>query len=197
MLHPDTQLRWIDDVIGYGVFVTRPIPRGTVVWVRCALDIALTPAQCAELPPAHQATLAHFGYLDATGDTILCWDHGRYINHSCQPAMLSLGDEAEIAPRDLAAGEQLTCEYALCNIVQPLSCRCGVPQCRGLIRADDVFRLESRWADEVAQALAEAGSVAQPLLAFARDPGGLLALLQRERPAPALSSHHFSPPRAA
>ena len=163
MLHPDTQLRWIDDQIGYGVFVTRPIPQGTVVWVRCAFDIVLSPAQRAALDPAYRSIVDHFSYLDPQGDTILCWDHGRYINHSCQPAMLSVGDEAEIATRDLQPGDHLTCEYALCNIIEPLDCNCGAPNCRSRIQADDVFRHGADWQAQIEAALGRAAQVAQPL----------------------------------
>jgi hypothetical protein len=45
MLHPDTELRFVNRTIGYGVFATRMIPRGTITWVRDRLDQAFTPAQ--------------------------------------------------------------------------------------------------------------------------------------------------------
>jgi hypothetical protein len=35
MIHPWTELRFINDSIGYGVFATQFIPKGTIVW---ALD---------------------------------------------------------------------------------------------------------------------------------------------------------------
>lgn len=34
MIHPDTELRFINPEIGYGVFATQFIPRGTITWVR-------------------------------------------------------------------------------------------------------------------------------------------------------------------
>jgi hypothetical protein len=34
MIHPDTELRYVNDIIGYGVFATRLIPRGTITWVQ-------------------------------------------------------------------------------------------------------------------------------------------------------------------
>src|SRR5207244_1281605 len=33
MVHPDTEIRHIDDKIGYGVVAMRFIPRGTITWV--------------------------------------------------------------------------------------------------------------------------------------------------------------------
>ena len=38
MIHPDTELRYVNDAIGYGVFATRHIPCGTITWVRDHLD---------------------------------------------------------------------------------------------------------------------------------------------------------------
>ena len=34
MIHPDTELRFISDEVGYGVFATALIGRGTITWVR-------------------------------------------------------------------------------------------------------------------------------------------------------------------
>jgi hypothetical protein len=31
MIHPDTELRRVNDLIGYCVFAIRPIPRGTII----------------------------------------------------------------------------------------------------------------------------------------------------------------------
>jgi hypothetical protein len=35
VIHPATERRFLDSEPGYGVFATRPIPRGTIVWVLC------------------------------------------------------------------------------------------------------------------------------------------------------------------
>jgi uncharacterized protein len=167
MIHPDTELRWIDDQIGYGVFVTRPIPKGTVVWVRCALDIALSPAQVQELGEAYRPILDHFAYFDPSGTAILCWDIARYVNHSCRAAMMPVGEEVEIAVRDLQPGDHLTCDYAYCNI--PLECNCGEPNCRSRVQAADLFADGADAASLTLAAIERAGAVPQPLLPFARD----------------------------
>jgi len=63
------------------------------------------------------------------------------INHSCD-SNLWMGDEVTvIARRDIAAGEELTVDYALCT-AQPdwrldSECRCGSPSCRHLITGSD------------------------------------------------------------
>jgi hypothetical protein len=38
LIHPDSELRFIDPAIGYGVFATSLIPKGTFTWVRDELD---------------------------------------------------------------------------------------------------------------------------------------------------------------
>ena len=135
MIHPDTELRFISDAIGYGVFATRPIPRGTVVWTLCRFDRIFTPAEAAALLPAYQQVLARYGYIDAAGDYVLCWDAGRYVNHGCEPSMLGVGAEVEIAVRDIQTGDHVTCEYGGLNLTNPMPCRCGSPRCRGTMLA--------------------------------------------------------------
>ena len=112
MIHPATELRFVSPEIGLGVFAREAIPKGTIVWTLCRLDIVLTPHEAAALPAPYQPILDRYAYTDWEGRVVLCWDHGRYINHSCDPVMVGIGNEIEIAVRDIAAGDQLTCEYA-------------------------------------------------------------------------------------
>ena len=53
MIHPDTELRLVNQHIGLGVFATRAIPKGTITWVRDRLDQAFAPAAVAQLPTAY------------------------------------------------------------------------------------------------------------------------------------------------
>jgi hypothetical protein len=50
MVHPHTELRFVSPQIGWGVFATRLIPRGTIVWALDSLDQRFTPDQVAALP---------------------------------------------------------------------------------------------------------------------------------------------------
>lgn len=186
MIHPDTELRFVSPAIGDGVFATAPIPRGTLVWVLCRLDILLSPTQLAALPPAYGEILDRFCYADADGNTILCWDHGKRLNHSCDPTLLGVGREFEIAVRDIAPGEEITCEYGGLNFLDPMPCACGAANCRGSIRGDDVLRrrLWPDWDDKVAATLPLAAKVAQPLLPFARDPAKFRDWMRGAAPVP-------------
>ncbi len=67
-------------------------------------------------------------------------DDSRWINHSCAPnasvrARLcddGAGEAHFVALRDIAAGEELTYDYAFPKH-QALPCNCGSTKCRGLI----------------------------------------------------------------
>jgi len=169
MIHPATELRFISHEIGYGVFAREPIAAGTVVWVLCHLDMIFTAAQVSAYPPAYQPIFDRYAYTDGAGRLILCWDHGRYVNHSCEPAILSVGGDFEIAARDIAAGEEITCEYGTLNLTEPMECRCGAVGCRGVIGPDDLLSL---WPDldrRVEELLPQVRALPQPMLEFARD----------------------------
>ena len=43
MIHPNTELRFINKEVGYGVVATKPIPAGTITWVLDKLDRTFTP----------------------------------------------------------------------------------------------------------------------------------------------------------
>lgn len=60
----------------------------------------------------------------------------RYINHSCDPNTFfrCTPERAEVyARRDIARGEELTCDYGESQHNGTLRCRCGAENCRGYI----------------------------------------------------------------
>ena len=200
MMHPHAELRRIDDRIGFGVFATRFIPRGTVVWCLCELDRVMTPAEIAAMPPLSRHQAERYRYRTASGDSVLCWDLARYINHACDPAMLGLGTDLEIAVRDIRPGEELTCDYGACNPVEVLACRCGQAGCRGHVGADDVLAWAGRWDQRVRATLPLVPTVAQPLRRFFRRPDELAAIVAGLKAMPSLRECHFqddSAPRLA
>ena len=163
MLHPDTELRFVSDTIGYGVFATRRIPRGTITWARDPLDQTFTTAQIAALPAIPRQVLGKYGFVDPAGDVVLCWDHGRFVNHSCAATCLSPGHQFELAVRDIEAGEELTDDYATLNLELGFPCACGSPACRRQVTPEDCLTLAERWDQEVAAAYPSLGAVEQPL----------------------------------
>ena len=66
-----------------------------------------------------------------------------FINHSCEPNVGFAGNVVLAAMRDVAAGEELTTDYALFDVPgTAMACGCGTPSCRGTITGDD-------WRDPV------------------------------------------------
>jgi uncharacterized protein len=143
MIHPDTVLRFVSSAIGYGVFATRLIPRGTVTWVRDALDQVLSAAHVATLPALYHEMLDKYTFRDAAGNYVLCWDLARYMNHACQPSCLGTGYGFEVAVRDIYPGEELTDDYATLHLQahESFACHCGARQCRKWIMPEDALTL--------------------------------------------------------
>ncbi|MEK6709078.1 MAG: SET domain-containing protein-lysine N-methyltransferase [Nitrospinota bacterium] len=197
MIHPDTELRFVSPAIGFGVFATRLIPKGTITWGLCHLDHVLSPARRLEFPAAYADIILTYSYMTTRGEAILCWDIGRYVNHSCDPSSLSLSEEMEIAVRDILPGEQLTDDYGMLNIVVALQCRCGAPNCRGGVRGDDVRRMGAEWEARIRDAFAHAPRVPQPLLPLLRRPEALRDLLEGRAALPRPASFCASATAAA
>jgi len=90
MIHPDTELRFAGEGIGLGVFATRRIPRGTIVWVLDELDQRFTLSAVRRHTLAYRRLLDRYGFLNGRGERVLCWDIARYVNHACEPLVLGL-----------------------------------------------------------------------------------------------------------
>ena len=193
MIHPDTELRYKNADVGYGVYATRAIPAGTIVWTLCPLDRRFSAAERAALAQPSRDLVDLYAYVDAAGDFILCWDHGRFVNHSCQPAMVGLGPEIEVAVRDLAPGDELSCDYGSLNLLEPLACRCGAVNCRGQIGGSDLLRIAGALDAAAAQALRRIGQVPQPLMTFVRDAVLLSDWLAGMAQPPSSRSYLFYP----
>jgi len=191
VIHPDTEVRWINDQVGRGVVATRLIPKGTIVWTQCEFDIVFSPERLEKLPTVFKEIATVYGYVDQVGDTILCWDHGRYVNHSCDPAMLSLGHKIEIAVRDIQPGEELTCDYGTLNYGATLQCMCARPGCRGLITAEDALGFDGAWMAKLREAVSVASQVAQPLVAFVHDVQEWESYLSGDREPPTADHYYF------
>ena len=163
MIHPDTEVRFIDSVIGYGVVATKLIPKGTITWVLDAFDQVFEPAQVAAMSELHLAIMRKYSYQDASGRHILCWDNGRFVNHHCEANCLGGGYGFEVAVRDIHPGEQLTDDYGGLNVEEDFPCSCGSPVCRGKVRPDDVLRQADAWDARIADALPLVLGLPQPL----------------------------------
>ena len=62
--------------------------------------------------------------------------HFKYVNHSCEPnayMRLCRGRVEFYALREIATGEEVTCDYGETHHDGRLPCRCGSARCRGAL----------------------------------------------------------------
>jgi hypothetical protein len=165
MLHPHTELRFVSDKIGYGIFATKFIPQGTLTWVKDKLDRVFTPEEVSHLDPANFDNLMKYTYRDRVGHYFFCWDLTRFVNHSYEPNSMLTAMGYEVAIRDIQTGEEITNDYGSFNIIEPFECACG-PHERQFVKPDDLIRFYKQWDNQIATAMKNSGAVAQPLNSF-------------------------------
>jgi len=192
MLHPHAELRWVDDSIGLGVFATRRLPRGTILWALDPLDQRLRPELVAQMDPVMAPVVEKYTFRNRHGESVLCWDHGRFMNHSCSPVSLSPGVDFELAVRDVEVGDELTCDYGALNLERPFECLCGEPDCRGSIRPDDFDRVVPRWDELLRGAIVDVLEVAQPLLPVVARPERLSEWARHPERLPSSRLHRLA-----
>jgi hypothetical protein len=190
LIHPDSELRFVSASIGYGLFATHLIPKGTITWAGDALDQIISPAKLGVLPEPVRLQVHKYSYLNGCGDRILCWDHGRFVNHSCAAACLSPGFDFEIAVRDIAQGEEITDDYGTLNLEEPFPCLCGAPHCRGQVLPDDPLRHGAEWDRLIAAAFPEIDRVDQPLWDLVREKIAVKQVLAGEKRLPSVLTHY-------
>ena len=66
-----------------------------------------------------------------------------YTNHSCDPNLAIQGQIVLVAMRDIAAGEELTIDWATTDDGDhEMTCQCGSPRCRGTVTGKDWMKPE-------------------------------------------------------
>jgi hypothetical protein len=166
MIHPHTRLVYINDEIGYGVFATAFIPKGTITYVKDTLELEVTPEEFSRHSKALQEAIEKYSYIDEKGNRIISWDFGKYVNHCCHCNTMSTGYGFEIAIRDIQPGEEITDEYGLFNINEPMQLSCKWGDCRKIVLKEDIDRYYANWDEFVKAALAIMNDVQQPLKPF-------------------------------
>lgn len=162
MIHPDTYLHFVSPELGYGVFATHQIPKGTIVYIKDALEIEIPIDSSLLNRPEYEKVIRKYSYLEA-GKLIISWDIEKYVNHSCDSNTLSTGYGFEIAVRDIEAGEELRDDYGPFNVDYEFTCGCGAAACRGKIRRTDFSTYAPVWDSRITEALALYPQVEQPL----------------------------------
>ncbi len=132
-------------IAGRGLFAGAPIAEGEIVCVKGGH--LLTKAEFAnykgvaneaELQIADDLFLAPVSEAEFEGVMM-------FLNHSCEPNVGAQGQIVFVALRAVAAGEELTLDYAtIDDDAEPMSCRCGAEGCRRVITGQDWRKPELR-----------------------------------------------------
>lgn len=154
-------------IAGVGLFATVEIPCGRIVWAPCDRCSTWNRAMVDRMPSPVARWLDEEGYWLKDDRLLLVCGYGHLLNHSCAPTVLDHGLDFGIAVRDIAAGEEVTCDYRSFVADPPWSmdCRCGAPSCAGRIHSRPVPLpdLEASWSQWIEVALRRLREVPQPL----------------------------------
>lgn len=136
-LSPKTEVR-SSPIEGRGLFAVAPLARGEIVCVkggavfgRETLKEVAAELGPAEIQIADDLFIGPLRAEDREGAMI-------FSNHSCEPNIGVAGQIVFVALRDIAAGEELTHDWATTDDDSyEMACRCGAPACRGVITGQD------------------------------------------------------------
>lgn len=162
MIHPATRIKYIDDTIGYGVFATEFIPKGTITWVRDTLDREISPSDFDELAEAVRETALTYSYRNSKGNYLLPWDHTRYVNHSFFANTMLTPYGFEIALCDIHPGDQITNDYGTLNIIESFEPNDEGHE-RKMVHPDDLIRFHEQYDIALKEAILKIEDHMQPL----------------------------------
>jgi hypothetical protein len=162
MMHPDTEIRFISEEIGYGVVAKSMIPKGTITWVQDELDQIYTPKQVGKMEKLSQQMIDKYTFRNNKGNFVLCWDLAKYVNHSFKSNCLSTAYDFEIAVRDILCGEELTDDYGYLNITEAFEAK-DEGAARTTVYPDDLLNFHKEWDSDLEEAFAHFDKVEQPL----------------------------------
>ena len=98
---------------GIGTFAAAPIAVGAKIWeFQPGLDLVVPDDLLTRLPAQAGEFIRTYSFRSSywPGGWVLCFDHSRFINHSATPNTDNRS-EFTFATRDIAAGEEITCDY--------------------------------------------------------------------------------------
>jgi len=99
---------------GLGVFAAEPVARGRLMWsLNPKFDVFVLPGELDSLPPHMLDYIARYSYphLEMPGVVVVDSDNGRFMNHSMEPNTDFRVFDKGYALCDIAAGEEITCNY--------------------------------------------------------------------------------------
>jgi SET domain-containing protein len=118
----------------WGIYAAEPIPARRKVMEYIGEKIS-------RVETKRRASTCEFNYLFTldnywTIDGSVGGSGAEYINHSCEPNLISRivkGHILYFSLRNIKRGEELTIDYHFSADVDKVPCACGAPNCRGTI----------------------------------------------------------------
>jgi len=141
---------------GYGIVATRAIVAGErIIAYEATPHVLVTRSHVESHWDALRADWFERYAWPVGDDVYAVWDRSpeewKPINHSCDPSAWLEGLDV-VARRDIAAGEEVTLDYAtFCNELMPdFECGCEASVCRGTVRGEDYLQpFVSRYGEHV------------------------------------------------
>src|SRR5215469_6870733 len=120
-----------------GVCALEPIPKG-----RKVIEYTGERISRRETKRRGQGSITYLFTLDDywTIDVAVGGSGAEIINHSCDPNLYTIilrGHILYMSKRVIRPGEELTVDYRFSDKLEPVRCRCGAPQCRGVINVNN------------------------------------------------------------
>jgi len=168
MIHPDCELKWISNEIGYGIVATKFIPKGTITWVQDKLDREFSPLEVYNMEGVYKDVLGKYTFRNNKGNYVLCWDNARYTNHSFNSNCLTTAYDFEIAIRDILPGEELTDDYGYLNLPAPMRAKPEGTR-RKVVHPDDIVKYYKIWDKKLIASFGDILNVEQPLRCLVAD----------------------------
>lgn len=162
MIHPHTELKFISEEVGYGIVATRFIPQGTIIWIFDKLDREFSPEEFHKMDLPYQEVLETYTFRNNKGNFVLCWDNGRFVNHSFKSNCFATAYNFEIAIKDIEAGEELTDDYGYLNIIAPFTAY-DEGTVRKTVYPDDLLTYHQEWDEKIAGIFRKIPLQEQPL----------------------------------
>jgi hypothetical protein len=140
MLHSAIEVRDKKAIHRNGLFATRPIRKGELVWQ--LNEPTLTWSEVEALSEERREAFDYYGFQCGINRYSLPEGSSREANHSCDPNTWWAGSDFIIARRDILTDEEVTYDYSTCDIdlVFDMKCDCGNSKCRGEITNRDYLQ---------------------------------------------------------
>lgn len=121
---------------GWGSFAVEPITAGETVAAFGGYVVPMAVLQTFSHDRQSRSIQVDADLYLVSGETP---DSGDMLNHSCEPNCGLSGQLLLIAMRDIAPGEELSFDYAMCDAsdYDEFRCLCGAPTCREVVTGSD------------------------------------------------------------